>query len=75
MTLLGSIILKMKNNPKVMLRKTMMTVEAVLVTTVATTFCAGGSVGFGLGVGVVGGGTMHADLSSFILVPSWQTHS
>lgn len=48
----------------------MMTVDAVLVTTVATTFCAGGRVGIGLGVGVVGGGAMQALLSSFIIVPN-----
>ena len=29
----------------------------------------------GLGVGVVGGGSMHALLSSFIFVPSWHWHS
>ncbi len=48
----------------------MMVVEAVLVTTFATTFCAGGSVGIGLGVGLVGGGATHALPSSFIRVPS-----
>ena len=53
----------------------MRVVDAVLVTTLAATFCAGGMVGMGRGVGVVGGGAMHALPSSFIRVPSWQTHS
>lgn len=50
-------------------------VDAVLVTAVVAVFTAAGSVGFGRGVGVVGGGTMQASSLSFMIRPSWQTHS
>ena len=32
-------------------------------------------VGIGLGVGVVGGGAMHALSSSFMMVPNWHSHT
>ena len=37
----------------------------------------GGNVGMGLGVGVVGGGTMQVSIPSLLVAvirPSWQTH-
>lgn len=50
-------------------RKAMMTVEAVRVTAPVTALVSAGSVGMGLGVGVVGGGTMQELLSAFMTVP------
>lgn len=53
----------------VAVRKTMMMEHAPRVAAVATVFSSGGRVGIGLGVGVVGGGTIHELLSAFMTVP------
>ena len=57
MTLLGVKILKMRKRTRVMLRNTMMRVEAPLAIPPVTAFTSAAIVGTGLGVGVVGGGT------------------
>ena len=46
--------------------------EEFLDTAPATALVAGSKVGIGLGVGVVGGGTIHELLSDFITVPNLQ---
>ena len=57
MTLLGVKILKMRKRTRVMLRNTMIRVEAPLAMPPVTAFTSAAMVGTGLGVGVVGGGT------------------
>ena len=61
MTLLGVKILKMRKSTRVMLRNTMMRVEAPLAMPPVTAFTSAAIVGTGLGVGVVGGGTGRMD--------------
>ena len=57
MTLLGVKILKMRKRIRVMLRNTMIRVEAPLAMPPVTAFTSAAMVGTGRGVGVVGGGT------------------
>ena len=61
MTLLGVKILKMRKRMRVMLRNTMMRVEAPLAMPPVTAFTSAAMVGTGRGVGVVGGGTGRMD--------------
>jgi len=52
-----------------MVRNMMIRVDADFDIPVVTDLIAGAMVGIGRGVGVVGGGTIHALLSAFITVP------
>ena len=62
MTLLGVKILKMRKSMRVILRNTMMRVEAPLLMPPVTAFTSAAMVGTGRGVGVVGGGTGRSSL-------------
>ena len=59
----------------VAIKKPIRTNEAPRVKTFAAAFSDGARLGIGLGDVVVGGGTMHALPSDFMMSPSWQTHT
>ena len=69
MTLLGVKTLKMRKRTRVMVRKIMMRLEAPLLMPPVIDLTWASMVGTGLGVGVVGGGTIQLLLSAFITVP------
>ena len=66
MTLVGVKILKMRKSMRVILRNTMMRVEAPLLMPPVTAFTSAAMVGTGRGVGVVGGGTGRSSLQKIV---------
>jgi len=73
-TLDGSNMRNIRNRISVIVRNMMIKVDADFDIPDVTFLTAGAMVGTGLGVGVVGGGTIQEELSDFMTVPIWQMH-